>query len=269
MPDLLALVRGVGDIGSAVAHRLFQDGYAVVIHDDTQPATSRRGMAFTDAVFDGQAVLECVRAVRVDDLETTQRMLDSHDEIPVYVRPLEPLIAALQPGALVDGRMRKHAAPDVQRGLAPLTIGLGPGFVAGHHADVVIETSWEDLGRVILAGASLPLSGEPREIDGHGRDRFVYAPIDGVLRTTAHIGDAVDKGQPIASVDSAVLLAPLGGVLRGLTRDGVPVRTRTKVIEIDPRGERAGTRGIVERPRRIAEATLAAIRAWRTTGVHP
>jgi xanthine dehydrogenase accessory factor len=266
MPEMVALVRGVGDIGSAVAHRLFQDGCAVVIHDEPRPATSRRGMAFTDAVFDGRAVLDGVPAVRVDDLETTQRMLDSHDEIPVYVRPLEPLIAALQPGVLVDGRMRKHAAPDVQRGLAPLTIGLGPGFVAGHHADVVIETSWEDLGRVILAGASLPLSGEPREIDGHGRDRYVYAPVDGVFRTSSQIGDAVGKGQPIAFVDSVVLLAPLGGVLRGLTRDGVPVSARTKVIEVDPRGERAGARGIVERPRRIAEATLAAIRAWGQDG---
>jgi xanthine dehydrogenase accessory factor len=248
MPEMVALVRGVGDIGSAVAHRLFQDGCAVVIHDEPRPATSRRGMAFTDAVFDGRAVLDGVPAVRVDDLETTQRMLDSHDEIPVYVRPLEPLIAA------------------VQRGLAPLTIGLGPGFVAGHHADVVIETSWEDLGRVILAGASLPLSGEPREIDGHGRDRYVYAPVDGVFRTSSQIGDAVGKGQPIAFVDSVVLLAPLGGVLRGLTRDGVPVSARTKVIEVDPRGERAGARGIVERPRRIAEATLAAIRAWGQDG---
>jgi len=47
------LVRGVGDIGSAVAHRLFTAGCEVIIHDDPQPATTRRGMAFADAIFDG------------------------------------------------------------------------------------------------------------------------------------------------------------------------------------------------------------------------
>jgi hypothetical protein len=40
----------------------------------------------------------------------------------------------------------------------------------------------------------------------------------------------------------------------------VPVTVRTKVIEIDPRGAAAEVRGISERPRRIADGVLAAIR---------
>lgn len=262
MPDLLVLVRGCGDIGSAVAHHLFRAGHAVVIHDDPQPTTSRRGMAFTDAVFDGHATLEGVRAVRVDDVKSTRRVLIAHQEIPVSVRPLESLLDTLAPRILVDARMRKHSVPEVQHGLAALTIALGPGFIAGRHADLVIETSWDDLGRVITAGSSRPLSGEPREIDGHGRDRYVYAPISGVFHTTARIGDVVRKGQPVALVESAVLQAPLDGVLRGLTRDGVPVSVRTKVIEVDPRGRSEAVQGIVERPRRIAAATFAAIQTW-------
>jgi len=39
----IILVRGVGDIGSAVAHRLFREGYGVVIHDDPKPTMTRRG----------------------------------------------------------------------------------------------------------------------------------------------------------------------------------------------------------------------------------
>src|SRR5262245_28750344 len=58
------VVRGVGDIGSAIAHRLFRDGYTVVLHDLPTPTTTRRGMAFADAVFDGHAALEGVHAVR-------------------------------------------------------------------------------------------------------------------------------------------------------------------------------------------------------------
>ena len=64
---LAVLARGVGDVGSAVAHALFRRGHAVVIHDDAAPTATRRRMAFTDAVFDGQAELAGVRATRVDD----------------------------------------------------------------------------------------------------------------------------------------------------------------------------------------------------------
>jgi hypothetical protein len=44
--SMLCLVRGVGDIGSAVAHLVFRKGYAVVRHDEPAPTTTRRDMAF-------------------------------------------------------------------------------------------------------------------------------------------------------------------------------------------------------------------------------
>jgi uncharacterized protein len=171
---LRVLVRGVGDIGSAIAHRLFREGYGVVIHDDPQPTTTRRGMAFADAVFDGHAVLEDVRAARADNFERVEGALTAGDVIPVYVRPWRPLLATLGHRVLVDARMRKHGAPELQRGFADFTIGLGPDLVAGRHADVVIETSWDGLGSVITDGASLPLAGEPR------------ARSKGTLATTPH-----------------------------------------------------------------------------------
>ena len=262
LDGLKVVVRGAGDIGSAVAHQLFREGCAVVIEEDPTPATTRRGMAFTDAVFDGCTSLDGIDAMRAEDTGDIRRLLAAREAIPVYVGALEPLLKEIAPAVLVDARMRKHEAPRGQCGLAGLTIGLGPGLVVGHHADRVIETSWDGLGRVITAGASLPLAGEPREIDGHARDRYVYAPCDGVFRTKARIGDDVRKGQGIAEIGAMVLTAPLDGALRGLTRDGVPVTTRTKVIEVDPRGAGAEVRGIGERPRRIADGVLAAIRDW-------
>ena len=101
---------------------------------------------------------------------------------------------------------------------------------------------------MITDGTSLPLGGEPREIEGHTRDRYVYAPLDGVFRTKARIGDLVSRGQVIAEVGSMALAAPLDGAVRGLTRDGVPVAVRTKVIEVDPRGRGQSISGIAERP---------------------
>ena len=126
---MVVLVRGVVGIGSAVALLLFQTGYSVVLHDESRPTTTRRGMAFADSVFDGQAVLEQVRAVRADTLPQVTHILDRRDAIPVHVHPWEPLWTALRPRVLIDARMRKHAAPENQIGYADLTIGLGPGLI--------------------------------------------------------------------------------------------------------------------------------------------
>jgi xanthine dehydrogenase accessory factor len=174
------------------------DGYGVVIHDDPQPATTRRGISFADAAFDGQAELDGVRAVRVDGAGEIARVLERRDVVLVHLGPLGSLLASLGHQVLVDARARKHAAPEVQLANSDLTVAMGPSLVAGFHAHVVVETSWDALGAVITEGASLPLAGEPRAIAGHARDRYVYAPVDGVLRTKAQIGDAVRRGEEVA-----------------------------------------------------------------------
>jgi len=258
------LIRGAGDIGSAVAHRLFLAGHAVVIHENPQPSTTRRGMAFADAIFDGEAWLDGVKAIRVDELDAIYPIVSSRAGVVVVVLDFTSVLRSISPDLLVDTRMRKRHHPEVQRGLARLTIGLGPNFVAGETTDVVVETSWEQLGRVITRGRPLPLRGEPRAIAGHARDRYVYAPVAGTLRTSCAIGQTVKTGEPIAQIEATPLVAPLDGVLRGLTRDGVPVEVGTKVIEIDPRSDSPFVRGIGERPARIADGVVAAIEKARS-----
>ena len=115
---------------------------------------------------------------------------------------------------------------------------------------------------MIYTGTPLPLAGEPRVLGGHGRDRYVYAPCEGVFRTRVEIGDRVEQGQPVATIGETVLAAPVSGVLRGLTHDGVPVTARTKVIEVDPRGRAAEVAGISERPRKIASGVADAVRRF-------
>lgn len=55
-------VLGSGDVGSAVAHALHRAGCAVVLIDDADPAWPRRGMAFVDAWYVGNAELAGVTA---------------------------------------------------------------------------------------------------------------------------------------------------------------------------------------------------------------
>jgi xanthine dehydrogenase accessory factor len=260
------LVRGSGDVGSAVAHMLLRSGHDVLVHDVERPAAPRRGMAFTDAVFDGDCTLDGVRARRVDDLAVLARTVAAPDELRVTTAPLHRVLAAVRPRVLVDARMRKREHPESQCDLAALTIGLGPNFIAGETTHLAIETQWGDaLGAVVTAGATRELAGEPRSFDGHGRDRFVYAPRAGVLRTGAAIGDRVRAGDVVATIGDEPLPAPLDGILRGLTHDGVPVEAGAKVLEVDPRGDVSSAIGIGPRPRRIAEGVLRALESRALT----
>jgi len=257
------LVRGVGDVGSAVAVVLFRAGYAAALHDEPAPTAPRRGMAFADAVFDGWATLDGITAVRVNTSAELQDGLNAAAVLPVSTAPFGDVLDAAPWSTIVDARMRKRAVPEVQRGLAPMTIGLGPNFVAGETVDLAIETMWGDqLGAVIETGAPLPLAGEPRPIGGVGRARFVYAPAAGRFVTGSRIGDRVEEGVVVATIGQVALRAPIGGVLRGLTRSGVEVPVRTKVIEVDPRCDPAAVFGLGERPRRIAEGVVKAMAAF-------
>jgi len=245
-----------GDVGSAVAAILFRAGYSVALHDEPAPTTPRRGMAFTDAVFDGVAVLDGLAGRRVENPAELRRVLISGAALPVAVWPFAEMLRAADWSAVIDARMRKRAVPERQREMAQLTIGLGPNFIAGENVDVAIETSWGDtLGAVIDAAAC----GEPRPIGGVGRARFVYAPVAGRFETNARIGDRVEENAVVGTIAGVAVCAPISGVLRGLTRDGVEVTLRTKVIEVDVCGNPAAAFGLGERPRRIAEGVLKAL----------
>ncbi|MGC1891414.1 MAG: hypothetical protein WA709_35960 [Stellaceae bacterium] len=99
------LVRGVGDVGSAVAAVLFRAGYGVALHDEPAPATPRRGMAFTDAVFDGVAVLAGLAACRVENPAELRRMLIDAAPLPVAVWPFAEMLRAADWSAMIDARM--------------------------------------------------------------------------------------------------------------------------------------------------------------------
>ena len=254
------LVLGTGDIGSAVAHALCLAGHSVVLHDDPRPPHPRRGMAFTDALFEGSARLESLLAKRVASLADLQPMIACGRALPVADLAFDRTLRVVEPDVLVDARVRKHAAVDPIRGLAPLVVGLGPGFVAGLNADRVVETGWgENLGRLLHAGAARDYGGEPRDLGGHGRERFVYAPAQGLFRTAHAIGAAVVEGEVVARIGTLAIRAPFAGVLRGLTHDGAQVAAGTKIVEVDARADPRAVFGIGERPRRIAQGVLEAI----------
>ena len=50
----LVIVRGGGELGTAVAHRLHRVGYSVLILEKSRPSALRRELSFSDAVYDGE-----------------------------------------------------------------------------------------------------------------------------------------------------------------------------------------------------------------------
>jgi xanthine dehydrogenase accessory factor len=257
----LILVRGGSDIGSAVAHRLFTTGYSVVILEAPQPLTVRRGMAYAQAIYEGRVTLEGVTAERVAGVEEIEGRLRLRKAIPVLGISGEAILTALRPGVIVDARMRKKERSTSRWSNAPLVIGLGPGFKAGVEAHVVIETNrGPNLGRIITEGEADAYTGEPIEIAGHSKDRYLYAPHAGVFRTPHDLGDQVEAGQIVGEVEGTSLAAKVGGIIRGIVKSGLRVAEGAKLVDIDPRREPTSLSQISQKAWRIADAVLDVIR---------
>ena len=255
------MIKGGGDVGSAVAHLLFTNGYQPVIVESPNPATTRRNMSFATAVFEGTIELEGIQAERVETIDALTNVLEQGERIPVYIGPTETVLTTLAPNILIDARMRKRDIPESQIDQAAVVVGLGPGFRAGETVHVVIETSrGPNLGKVITSGSAEAYTGQPIAIQGYGRERYSYAPISGTFRTTLDVGAQVEAGAVLGRVGEAEVYAKVSGIIRGITKDGITVAQGTKIAEVDPRGQEEFVSGIAERPRTIAQGVLEAIR---------
>lgn len=260
-------VLGASDVGTAVAHALHHQGCAVLLVESAQPTAPRRGMCWADAVFDGVATTAGLSAIRVFYPDEAWQAFQQNAWLPLVVDPdLRSWLDDLDIGTLVDARLRKHVAdrPDLRK-LAARSVGIGPGYTAGYNASYAVESAWgDDLGCVIRSGPTRALAGEPRPILGAGRERLIYAPAAGVFLTNRQIGEQVGAGEEIGLIQApqgerVFLQAPLSGVLRGLTRPGVQVQTKTKLAEVDPRNDPALCFGLGERPMRIAQGVVQAV----------
>lgn len=231
----LVLLRGGGDLATGVAARLTRAGFAVVVAEIPQPLAVRRTVALAEAIYEGEVRIEELVGRRVHGPEAAREAC-ADGAIPVLVDPTADCREALQPVALIDGRMRKRS-PELGLDAAPLVIGLGPGFEAGVNCHAVVETNrGHHMGRVYWSGSAQSDTGVPDAVTGYDVDRVLRAPASGEFRGELPIATMLQVGDLIARVDRRELRAPFSGVLRGLLHDGVQVEQGAKVGDIDPRG---------------------------------
>lgn len=255
----LVIVRGGGDIATGTIHKLHQSGFPVLILEIANPSCIRRTISFCEAVFDGAVTVEGVVARRAESAEEAYAIFGA-GEIPLMVDPEGRMIKKLQPPIVVDAILAKKNL-GTRREDAPVVIGVGPGFTAGEDVDAVIETKrGHRLGRILYEGQAIANTGVPGVIAGYGKERVIHAPCAGRLHIVRQIGDIVKPGETIAQIGDTPVKTVIGGVLRGMIREGYPVDVGLKIADVDPRiAEQENCYLISDKARCVAGGVLEAV----------
>lgn len=300
--NLLIICRGAGDLATGIIHRLHRAGHRVIALETDYPAAIRRQVSFCEAVYDGSAVVEGVTARLVPalaDAETdTETYSGENDtpaahivsekwdssaieavleagEVPLLIDQKGESIALLKPDVVVDAIIaKKNLGTTID--MAPLVIGVGPGFTAGQDVHLVIESMrGHNLARIITDGMAQPNTGVPGNIAGFTSERVIHAPAAGYIHDVRKIGDIVQKGDEIARIypdkesyvnalsEYVPVNATITGIIRGLIREEYYFREGFKIADIDPReSEITNCFTISDKARSIAGSVLEAVSAF-------
>lgn len=300
--NLLIICRGAGDLATGIIHRLHRAGHRMIALETDYPAAIRRQVSFCEAVYDGSAVVEGVTARLVPALADAETDTETYSgindtpaahivsekwdssaieavleagEVPLLIDQKGESIALLKPDVVVDAIIaKKNLGTTID--MAPLVIGVGPGFTAGQDVHLVIESMrGHNLARIITDGMAQPNTGVPGNIAGFTSERVIHAPAAGYIHDVRKIGDIVQKGDEIAriypdkeSYDNALseyvpVNATITGIIRGLIREGYYFRKGFKIADIDPReSEITNCFTISDKARSIAGSVLEAVSAF-------
>jgi len=256
--DLTVLIKGGGELASGVAHRLVCSHFKVCLTEVTYPQAVRRGVAFCEAVYEGEKEIEGVATRFISSPDDILSVWEK-GKVPLLIDPETTVKDILKPDVLVDAIIaKKNLGTKISD--ASLVIGLGPGFQAGKDVHIVIETNrGHNLGKVIRQGEAEANTGVPGVIAGVSAERVLRAPKSGRFSTNKKIGDHVQSGEVVGFVAGSPVETLVEGVIRGLLRDGAELHKGMKLGDVDPRGIRDYCYTISDKARAIAGGVLEAI----------
>lgn len=266
---IAVIVKGGGDLGSGIVHRLFRNGFPVIVVDIEKPTAVRRKVSFCEAVYTGKMQVEGVTAEKIIPNQNLANHLKEHRIVPIIIDPdgsgkiiyelRNDLQQVFDKIVLVDATITKHNL-GTKISDADLVIALGPGFEAGVDVHRVIETNrGENLGRVIRGGYAQANTAIPASVLGHAETRVIRAPCSGKFNAKIELGEMITAGQVIGQINGNPIIAQISGIIRGLIKDGINVQSGLKLGDIDPRGNEVNISVISDKARVIADGVLEAI----------
>lgn len=261
LADRLVIVRGGGDLASGVIARLHRSGWRVIVLEIERPSVIRRTASFAEAIYSGKTTIEGITAKRIESINEAFSLLERHI-IPILVDSEGASIKEVAPICVVDAIMAKRNL-GTRITDAPLVVALGPGFTAGVDCHYVIETMrGHNLGRIIASGSAEPNTGTPGLVAGHDKNRVLHSPRAGIFNSDRTIGELVEEGDVIATVDGEPIIAKISGKLRGLLKSGLPTTEHFKVADIDPRDKDADHLTISDKAYAIAGGVLEVLEGF-------
>ena len=93
-------------------------------------------------------------------------------------------------------------------------------------------------------------------------NRVLHSPRAGIFNSDRTIGELVEEGDVIATVDGEPIIAKISGKLRGLLKSGLPTTEHFKVADIDPRGKDANHLTISDKAYAIAGGVLEVLEGF-------
>ena len=257
---MLVVIRGAGDIATGIALRLHRAGIHLILTDLPQPTAVRRTVCFSEAIRLGEVQVEDVTA-RLAHSPQEALELTRQGTVAVLADPEGACIPALKPDGVVDAILAKKNL-GTRMDMAPLVIGVGPGFTAGTDCHAAVETKrGHTLGRVLYTGSPIPNTGVPGNIGGYTVERVLRAPADGIFEPKLEIGALVKAGDVAGMVNGQLMLCTIDGCLRGLLQAGVPVHKGMKSGDIDPRCKPEHCLTASDKARAVGGGVLEAILA--------
>lgn len=259
LSQLIILIKGGGEVASAVAHRLWFSGFRYICMTEVaEPMAVHRGTTFSEAVFEGEKTVEGLTARLVEAKEEIHDVW-ADGKVPLIIDPEASIIEYLHPHIVIDAIMAKKNL-GTRMSDASLVVGIGPGFEAGEDVDLVVESYHnEKLGKVINIGMAEPDNQVPLNIGGFTYERAIHAPLAGEFKAIKNLCDTVVAGEEVASVGGQVVKAEIGGIIRAILRDGLKVSKGIKIVEIDPTGDMEVCFIIRAKMRAIAGGVLEAV----------
>jgi xanthine dehydrogenase accessory factor len=273
--DYRILIRGAGELASATAHHLHRQGFTrLLMLERRHPRAVRRNVCFCEAVHEREHTVQGVQARKAGDLEQVE-LIHKLGDVAVAVFPLEEALEEWQPDVFIEATMSRENW-GLKRSMAPVVIALGPGFVAGKDCHAVVETVRGPQVGAVLDDTGDHLADEPpAEIMGFTMERALKAVRDGIFFTQMKIGDEVERGERVGTVVSVygiddyrrgvpvdasyAVTARISGVIRGLLRDGSPVKVGHRIGDVDPRGRTEDLDHISDKSHRVAEGVHEAL----------